>query len=156
MSTHHHCVVETTAPNLGLGMGRLQGGHARWLNARYGSEGHVFRHRFWSRRVYDNVHLFRACLYVVLNPVAAGLCDHPQEWPWCSYRGTAEGDPDAYAPGERRLLGMFGDTPGEARRAYTKLVGELAENLRASRVSDSKALWAAVEAEAPRGPKVPG
>jgi len=157
MDTHHHAVVETAEPNLGLGMGRLQGGHARWLNARHATEGHVFRHRFWSKRIYNDAHLFRACLYVVLNPVAAGLCDHPQEWPWCSYRSTVEGDPDTYAPGERLLLEMFGDTPREARQNYAKLVGELAENLRALRVESSRSLWAALrDVDAPGGARVPG
>ena len=36
MDTHHHAVVETAEPNLGEGMRRVQGGHARWLNARHG------------------------------------------------------------------------------------------------------------------------
>ena len=65
------------------------------------------RIRFWSRRILDDGWLFRACIYVVVNPVAAGLCGHPREWPWCSYRSTAYGDPTAYAPGESRLLGML-------------------------------------------------
>lgn len=157
MDTHHHSVIETADPNLGIGMGRLQGGHARWLNARYGAEGHVFRHRFWSQRICDEGHLFRACLYVVLNPVAAGLCAHPRDWPWCSYRSTAEGDPDRYAPGERQLLRMFGDTPGESRRSYAKLVADMAENLRALRVKDSRSLWGVLrEADAPRRTTVPG
>ena len=157
MDTHHHAVVQTAEPNLGVGMGWLQGGHARWVNARHGTEGHVFRHRFWSRRIYDDAHLFRACLYVVLNPVAAGVCDHPRDWPWCSYRSTAEGDPAVYEPGERSLLEMFGDTPREARRMYAKVVGDLAENLRALRPKDSRALWTAVrKVETPRPAKVPG
>ncbi len=68
MDTHHHTVVETTEPNLGLGMQRVQGGHSRWLNARHGREGQVFRHRFWSKRVLDEAWFFRACIYVVVNP----------------------------------------------------------------------------------------
>ena len=157
MDTHHHGVVETAEPNLGIGMGQLQGGHAHWLNERYGSEGHVFRHRYWSRRIYDGAGLFRACLYVVLNPVAAGLCTHPRDWPWCSYRVTAEGDPGAYGPGEQRLLEIFGDTPREARRAYAKLVGELAESVTERRLAGGRSLWSLLaDVEAPRQAKVPG
>ena len=157
MATHHHGVVETPEPNLGVGMGRLQGGHARWLNERHGWEGHVFRHRFWSRPIEDEAHLFRACLYVVLNPVAAGLCDHPDERPWCSYRGTANGADDAYMAGEERLLGMFGDTPGEARRSYAAVVGSIAERMRACRSADSSALWEVLaQTDAERRAKVPG
>ena len=141
MDTHHHAVVETAEPNLGLGMGRLQGGHARWFNQRHQREGHLFKHRFWSRRIEDDGHLFRACLYVVLNPVAAGLCRHPAEWRWCSYRTTAEGDARSYSSGEERLLSIFGDTPGEARRRYAQLVTEMAETILAARITDSRSPW---------------
>ena len=45
---------------------------------------------------------------------------------WCSFEATAYGDDDAYAPGEGRFLEMFGDYPAEARRAYARVVDELA------------------------------
>jgi REP element-mobilizing transposase RayT len=136
MDTHHHAVVETPEPDLGIGMKRLQGGHARWFNARHGSEGHVFRQRFWSRRLFDAGSLLNACLYTVMNPVAAGLCGHPAEWPWCSYSAIAHGDPNGYLPGEERLLGMFGDTPSEARRRYAEVIAQAAEVIRAQRAAN--------------------
>ena len=36
-------------------------------------------------------YLFDACEYVAQNPVAAGLCDAPEDWPWSyrRYRGGA-------------------------------------------------------------------
>lgn len=145
MDTHHHAVVETPAPNLAVGMRRLLGGHARWLNARHEREGSVFKQHFWSRRIANEGWFFRACLYVVLNPVAAGLCAHPREWPWCSYRTTAEGDPGRYAPGEERLLAMFGETPGEARFRYAKLVQETAECIRERRYANGAELWRLLE-----------
>ena len=126
MDTHHHAVVETPEANLGVGLRRILGGHARWFNLKHGREGSLFEPHCWSRRVWDDAHLFRACLYVVLNPVAAGLCRHPREWKWCSFEATAYGAA-AYAPGEKRLLEMFGDSPAEARRAYARVVDELAE-----------------------------
>ena len=89
MDTHHHAVVQTAEPNLGVGMKRL-GGHSRWLNVRHGGEGASVQHD-WSRRIEDDGWLFRACIYVVLNPVAAGLVQHPRHWPWCSFSATADG-----------------------------------------------------------------
>ena len=145
MDTHHHAVVETAEPNLAVGMQRLQGGHSRWLNARHGREGQVFRHRFWSRRILDDGWLLRACIYVVVNPVAAGLCGHPGEWPWSSYRATAYGDPNAYAPGESRLLGLFGETPGEARRSYRQVVDAAVEVVTVRRYVNAKAVWTVLD-----------
>lgn len=143
MDTHHHAVVETAEANLGVGMKRLLGGHSRWLNTRHGTSGSVFTAHFWSRRL-DEAWMFRACLYVVLNPVAAGLCDHPSEWPWCSYRATAEGDPDNFAPGEERLLRMFGRTPSEARRCYADVVDNAVRNIIDGRRLATEELWRAL------------
>ncbi len=141
MDTHHHAVLETPCPNLGLGMRRLLGGHSRWLNVRHGASGSVFAPHFWSRRIDDEAWLFQACLYVVLNPVAAGLCEHPRDWRWCSYRATAEGDLGAFAPGEERLLRMFGTTPFEARRCYARVVDDAVRNIIAGRRLATQELW---------------
>ncbi len=155
MDTHHHAVVETAEPNLGVGLKRVLGGHARWFNERHGREGSVFRQHAWSRRIADEAHLFRACLYAVLNPVAAGARSHPREWRWCSYRATAEGDPEAYVGCEERFLRMFGDSPLEARRNYVKLVDEISENIVASQVPSGRGLWRTIdETSAGRFPRL--
>ena len=99
---------------------------------------------FWSRRLADEAWFFRACLYTVLNPVAAGLCTHPREWRWCSYRATAEGDPATFAPGEERLLRMFGNTPADARAMYATVIDDAVARIRAHRV-EQRALWAALK-----------
>ena len=145
MDTHHHAVLETPEPNLAVGMRRLQGGHARWLNVRHRTEGHVFRQRFWSRRIVDDRWLFRACLYVVLNPVAAGICGHPRDWPWGSYSMTADGDPDSYRRGEKQLLCMFGATPAEARRRYAEVVDEAVERIRSAAIFLRRDLLCAID-----------
>jgi REP element-mobilizing transposase RayT len=145
MDTHFHAVVETPQPNLARGMQRLKGGYAHWFNRRHGAEAHLFGNRYWSARVDSDAHLFRACLYVVVNPVAAGVCDHPRDWPWCSYRSTAEGDPSAYLPGEERLLALFGDAPAEARRRYAEAVDAAAEIARARRLAGGSTLWQSLE-----------
>jgi len=76
LDTHHHAVVTTPEPDLGVGMGRIVGGYAAWFNARHGRAGALFSERFWSRR--SEEHLVRAAIYVLVNPVASGLVDHPR------------------------------------------------------------------------------
>lgn len=44
---------------------------------------------FWQTESYDGLirdekHLARACDYTERNPVAAGLCEQPEDWPWGS------------------------------------------------------------------------
>jgi REP element-mobilizing transposase RayT len=155
LDTHHHAVVETPEPNLGLGLRRILGGHSRWVNVRYGRKGSVFAPHCWSRRIQDEAWLFRACLYVVLNPVAAGVCRHPADWPWCSYLATVDGHAAAYAPGEERLLSMFGNTPAEARRCYARVVQGAVDGILGERSLRPAELWHELrELDSPLSPKV--
>jgi REP-associated tyrosine transposase len=141
MDTHHHAVIETVEPNLGLGMQRLQGGHSRRFNRRHDLEGHVFRHRYWSRRIDDDAWFIRACIYVVVNPVAAGLCATPREWRWSSFAATADGDQTAFASGEERLLSAFGVRPPDARKRYAEVVEHAARRAHHRRWGDAPEVW---------------
>jgi putative transposase len=57
--------------------------YARRINLKYSWQGHLWQERFHSF-VMDEEHLLAAVRYVELNPVRAGLCKHPDEWPWSS------------------------------------------------------------------------
>ena len=70
---------------LSAGLHWLNGRYAREFNKRHGRFGHVFAERFQARVIESEEYLFDACEYVAQNPVAAGLCDAPEDWPW-SYR----------------------------------------------------------------------
>ena len=66
MPNHYHFVVETTRAALSDGMHRVNGLYAEAFN--------------------DEDYLRATCRYVALNPVRAGLCEHPAEWPWTRSR----------------------------------------------------------------------
>jgi REP element-mobilizing transposase RayT/AraC-like DNA-binding protein len=89
MDNHYHLVIETPQPNLSNGMRQLNGLHAQFFNARYNRCGLVFQSRFRSLLVQKDSYLLAVSRYVVLNPVRAGVCDRPEQWPWSSYRATA-------------------------------------------------------------------
>ncbi len=88
MSTHFHLVVGTPAPNLGVGMQWLLASYARYFNKRHEREGNLFHSRFYSRRIKSEEHLISAMVYVLLNPVRAGVVERPEHWRWSSYAGT--------------------------------------------------------------------
>lgn len=89
IGTHFHLLVHTPKPTLSIGIGRLCSSYAQWFNWKYGRTGHVFAHRFSSRTITEETHLFAAHRYIALNPVEAGLCGRPAGWPWGSYRALA-------------------------------------------------------------------
>ena len=93
MTNHFHLVLSLSAPNLSRGMHRLNGLYARRFNERHGHHGHLFEARYSSILMKSEEHYLDAIRYVALNPVAAGLCEDPADWPWSSFRATAGLDP---------------------------------------------------------------
>jgi putative transposase len=82
MTNHFHLLIETHAENLAQGMHRLNSGHAHAIIDRYRRTGHVFERRYDSRFIESERQLRNTARYIVHNPVAAGLCEEPQHWPW--------------------------------------------------------------------------
>jgi putative transposase len=93
LPNHYHLLIETPEPNLGRGMLVINGSYARYVNWRYKLDGHAFQGPYDAEAVLDDGHLFATCRYIARNPVEAGLCDHPADWRWSSYRTTAGLDP---------------------------------------------------------------
>jgi putative transposase len=86
MGNHYHVIVESTRDRLSLGMHRLNGVYALRFNKRHGRTGHLFGDRFSSHVIDSDEYLANACLYVVNNPVRAGVCAHARDWPWSASR----------------------------------------------------------------------
>jgi len=68
--------------------------YTRYVNFRQGWRGHLWQERFHSC-VMDERHLLSAIRYVELNPVTAGLCRQPEDWPWSRSRAHLAGHDDA-------------------------------------------------------------
>lgn len=122
MGNHFHFVLQIPHGGLSKGMQELNTGYAVRTNKRHGRTGHLVRNRFYSKPVEDDSHLLELCRYVVLNPVRAGLCRSPADWPWSSYRACAGlGFPHPFLALER-VLGLFDERPDAARAAYRAFV----------------------------------
>ena len=85
MTNHYHLVIDTTCEYLCEGLQLLNGQYAQGFNGKYGRWGHVFGERFWCRPVTEN-RLENVCIYVMMNPVRAGLCNEMEDWPWSACR----------------------------------------------------------------------
>jgi REP element-mobilizing transposase RayT len=86
MGTHYHLVLETRRDALSAGLHRMHWRYATGYNAKRKLFGHVFASRYSSRVIESEQYLRDACTYVLLNPVRAGLCRRPDEWPWAYSR----------------------------------------------------------------------
>ena len=64
----------------------LNGAYAQIFNKRWARTGHLFAGRFHSKPVTEDDQLAQTCRYVMWNPVRAGLCERPEQWPWSASR----------------------------------------------------------------------
>jgi putative transposase len=122
MPNHFHLVVETPGGELSDAMKGLNGRYSLRFNRRYSREAHLFRNRFGAVAQESDDQLRWTLRYTVLNPVRAGLCGDPSQWPWSSYRASAGETPPPPFLAVRRLRSYFGETPEVAMSQYRKYV----------------------------------
>jgi putative transposase len=124
MPNHFHLLLTVREAGLSNGMRELNGGFSRRTSLKYGRTAHLFKNRFGLVTVETEVQFLRSARYIVLNPVAAGLCAHPRQWRWSSYRATAglERAPRWLAVGD--LLKSFRFADESPRNTYRHFVEE--------------------------------
>ena len=84
MPNHVHLIlVPADEDGLRRALGEAHRRYTRRINFREGWRGYLWQGRFASF-VMDEAHLLAAARYVELNPVRAGLCARPEDWPWSS------------------------------------------------------------------------
>jgi putative transposase len=88
MTSHYHLIVVVDDGVLPATMHRLNLGYVRGFNRRHVLRGRGQSHPYGSSRIRSDDHLLDRFAYVALNPVEAGLCSAPADWPWSSYAGT--------------------------------------------------------------------
>jgi REP element-mobilizing transposase RayT len=125
MGNHYHLLLETPEANLSIAMRQVNGVYTQRFNRRRERSGHLLQGRFGAQLIDGEAYLHEVCRYIVLNPVRAGLVDHPREWWWSSFRATAG---EAVAPGFLTVdwvlsLGAS-RSQEEARRRYRAFVEE--------------------------------
>lgn len=90
----HHVIVPGKEDSLAALFRDAHRRYTRHINFREGWRGHLWQERFHSF-VMDERYLMATVRYIELNPVRAGLCRKPQDWPWSSARAHLAGNNDA-------------------------------------------------------------
>lgn len=122
MKNHYHLLIETPKATLARGMRHLNGTYTQAFNRRHQRVGHLFQGRYTAILVQREPYLLELCRYVVLNPVRAGACQRPEQWPWSSYRATAGLDPAPPWLTRGWVLAQFGTTERAAQAQYRAFV----------------------------------
>lgn len=92
MTNHFHLAIKVDQTPLSDVMQRILAPHANTFNRKYDRSGHLFESRHKANLCLTDAYLVGLIRYIHMNPVRAGLVDHPGKWPWSSYREhTASG-----------------------------------------------------------------
>ena len=95
MPNHVHVLISPTAP-LGKIIQSWKSFVARWTRTRAEELGikvpetGFWMREYWDRFIRDDRHFNTAAAYIEKNPVAAGLCTQPRDWPWSSAAAATE------------------------------------------------------------------
>jgi putative transposase len=93
MTNHVHLLLtpeaEDSAARLMKALGQR---YVQYVNRTYRRSGSLWEGRFRSCIVGEEAYVLGCQRYIELNPVRAGMVEHPAEYPWSSYRANARGE----------------------------------------------------------------
>lgn len=134
MPNHVHLLM--TPPDavaIGRAMQAIGRRYVRWFNDRHARTGALFEGRYRSTLV-EADRYFLACMrYIELNPVRAGIVQHPEQFPWSSFRHHAGVLADS-AITDHALYWSLGNTPFERQAAYMRLFEQEASTAELDRI----------------------
>lgn len=125
MGNHYHLVVQTPEGNLARGMRHLNGSYAQRFNLRNNRKGHVLQGPYGASLIESDGYLLESIRYVVLNPVRAGMCRVPEDWPWSSHRAMIAYEAPPPWLAANTVLELFAVRETRARALYRAFVDSL-------------------------------
>ncbi|NHZ88641.1 transposase [Massilia sp. CCM 8733] len=95
MTNHVHLLVSPQSCSSPAVMMKMLGErYVPYVNRRRNRTGTLWQGRYHSCLVQDARYLFVCQRYIELNPVRAGMVDHPLDYRWSSYQTNAYGEAD--------------------------------------------------------------
>jgi len=84
MNNHYHVLLENSSGRMSALLKQVNGSYGIYYRRKHGGKGYVFQNRFKSTLIQDDSYLRLAILYLLQNPVRAGLAPNSSEYPWSS------------------------------------------------------------------------
>lgn len=121
MTNHVHLLITPQVANgIGKVMQMLGRYYVQYFNYTYERTGTLWEGRYRATLLDSEQYLLTCMRYIELNPVRAGMVEHPRDYPWSSYHDNALGHEDErLVPHE--LYRRLGATAKERQAAYRAL-----------------------------------
>ncbi len=121
MTNHVHLLISADrAQAPGALMKALGQRYVQYFNRTYRRSGTLWEGRYRSCLVQAADYLLVCQRYIELNPVRAGMVEHPAEYRWSSYRSNAQGEGCALIEPHEVYLAL-GTTPTDRHASYREL-----------------------------------
>jgi len=121
MTNHVHLLVTPAQPHsITHMMQDLGRKYVRYINHTYHRTGTLWEGRFKASLVDSEAYLLTCMRYIEMNPVRAGMINHPGEYRWSSYSMNAQGKFNALIQ-PHPLYQSLGKTLEERIYAYREL-----------------------------------
>lgn len=91
MSNHVHLLLRENDVPLEQIFRKIGARYVYWYNCKHERTGHLFQDRFKSEVITNNSYFMNVVRYIHMNPVKAGICSRPEEYPYSSYRDYFRG-----------------------------------------------------------------
>jgi putative transposase len=125
MANHIHLLLQPgkRTENIGRFMKALSARATRYFNVLEGRSGTLWESKYKSSVVQSDEYLLACLRYIELNPVRAGIKEHPEEYLWSSYIPRMGGDRKEWLDIDPMFLSL-GETETIRRENYLKFIGE--------------------------------
>ena len=123
MTNHIHLLVQVGCEPLGRIMQSIASRHARFVQRRSDTSGHLFERRYHALLVDTDSYLLTLVRYVHLNPVRGGLVADPAAYRWSSHRSYLGLESRPWLV-TQRALAMLSSNGQEAKEVYRDYVAE--------------------------------
>ena len=121
MTNHVHLLLTPKrSDSAGRLMKSLGQRYVQYINRTYKRSGTLWEGRFRSCIIQQQEYLFFCQRYIEMNPVRAGMVNHPAEYRWSSYQVNGQGEKSALID-HHLLYHDLGRTGAERLRAYREL-----------------------------------
>lgn len=121
MTNHVHLLVTPGQPySISHMMQDLGRKYVRYINHTYRRTGTLWEGRYKASLVDSEAYLLTCMRYIELNPVRAGMVEHPGEYRWSSYASNAQGRASSLIAPHPLYLAL-GDNTEPRLHAYREL-----------------------------------
>jgi len=125
MDNHIHLLLETLTTPPGDIMKMLHSLYAIYFNKRHDLNGHVFQDRYKASLIDSPKYFLEASRYIHLNPLRAGLVEHPMDYKWSSFPAFVTSAKDPHVITEK----ILSHVPEPRRKNYFNyVIGGLSPN----------------------------